>query len=40
MAMWREEQSLWDFMFPLHPDKNEKDKSLKRMSDEFQIFPD
>ena len=38
MAMWREEQTLWDVMFPLHPDKNEKDKSLKRMSDKFQIF--
>ena len=32
MAMWREEQTLWDVMFPLYPDKNEKDKSLKRMS--------
>ena len=30
MAIWREEQSPWDVMFPLHPDKNEKDKSLKR----------
>ena len=38
MAMWREEQTLWDVMFPLYPDKNEKDKSLKRMSDKFQIF--
>ena len=26
MAIWREEQSPWDVMFPLHPDKNEKDK--------------
>ena len=32
MAIWREEQTLWDVMFPLYPDKNEKDKSLKRMS--------
>ena len=40
MAMWREEQTLWDVMFPLYPDKNEKDKSLKRMSDKFQIFSD
>ena len=31
MAMWREEQTLWDVMFPLYPDKNKKDKSLKRM---------
>ena len=40
MAMWREEQTFWDVMFPLYPDKNEKDKSLKRMSDKFQIFSD
>ena len=40
MAMWREEQTLWDVMFPLYPDKNEKAKSLKRMSDNFQIFSD
>ena len=33
MAMWREEQTLWDVIFPLYPDKNEKDKSLRRMSD-------
>ena len=39
MAMWRK-QTLWDVMFPLYPDKNEKDKSLKRMSDKFQIFSD
>ena len=38
MAMWREEQTLWDFTFPLYPDENEKDKSLKRMSDKFQII--
>ena len=37
-AMWREEETLWDVMFPLYPDKNEKDKILKRMSDKFQIF--
>ena len=37
MAMWREEQTV---MFPLYPDKNDKDKSLKRMSDKFQIFSD
>ena len=44
MAMWREEQTLWDVMFPLYPypDKNEKDKSLIKslISDKFQIFPD
>ena len=40
MAMWREGQTLWDVMFPLYPDKNEKDKNLKRMSDKFQIFSD
>ena len=28
MAMWREVQTLWDVMFPLYQDKNEKDKSL------------
>ena len=38
MAMWREEQIFWDVMFSLYPDKNEKDKSLKRMPDKFQIF--
>ena len=38
--MWREEQNLWYVMFPLHPDKNEIEKSLKRMSDKFQIFSD
>ena len=40
MAMWREEQTLWDVMFPLYPDKNEKGKSLKRISDNFHIFSD
>ena len=40
MAMWREEQTLWDVMFPLYPDKNKKDKSYKRMSDKLQIFSD
>ena len=40
IAMWREEQSLWDVMPPLYRDKNEKDKSLKRMSDKFQVFSD
>ena len=37
IAMWSEEQSLWDVMSPLYRDSNEKDKSLKRMSDKFQI---
>ena len=36
--MWREEESLWDVMFPLHQGKHEEDKSLKRMSDKFLIF--
>ena len=40
MAMWREEQTFWDVMLPLNPGKNEKDKSLERMSDKFQIFSD
>ena len=40
MAMWKAEQTLWDVMFPLYPDKNEKGKSLKRMSGKFQIFSD
>ena len=37
IAMWREEQSLWDVMSPLYRDKNEEDKSLKRMSNEFEF---
>ena len=40
MAMWREEENLWNVMSPLYPDKNEKDKILKKMSDKFQIFSD
>ena len=40
MAMWKEERTLWNDIFPLYPDQNEKDKSLKRMSDKFQIFSD
>ena len=40
MAMWREEETLFDLMPPLYQDKNEKDKSLKRISDKFQIFSD
>ena len=40
MAMWKEEQTLWDAMFPLYPDRNEKDKRLKRISGKFQIFSD
>ena len=40
IAMLREEQSLWDVMSPLNRDNNENDKSLKIMSDEFQIFSD
>ena len=40
IAIWTEEQSLWDVMSPLYRDKNEKDNSLKIMSDKFQIFSD
>ena len=40
MDMWREEQIPWDVMSPLHRYKNEKDKSLKRILDKFQIFSD
>ena len=40
MAMRREEQTLWDVMYPLYLAKNEKDKHLKRMSYKFQIFSD
>ena len=36
VAMSREEQTLWDVMLLLYRDKNEKVKSLKRMSDKFQ----
>ena len=38
MAMWRDEQTLWDVISPQCRDKNEKYKSLKRMPDKFQIF--
>ena len=41
MAMWREEQTLWDVMFPLYPDKNEKDKSeknVREISDFFRLM--
>ena len=38
IAMWKEEQSLWDAMSRLYRDKNEKDKSLTWVSDKFQIF--
>ena len=31
MATWREEQSFWDVKSPLYRDRNEKDKSLKRL---------
>ena len=35
--MRREEQSPWDVIYPLYRARNEKDKSLKRISDKFQI---
>ena len=37
IAMWREEQSLLDVIYPLYRARNEEDKSLKRISDKFQI---
>ena len=37
IAMWREEQSPWDVMSPLYQGRNEKDKSLKILSNKFQI---
>ena len=40
MAMWREGQTLRDFISPFYRHKNEKEKSLKRLSDKFQIFSD
>ena len=30
--------TLWDVLFPLYPGKNEKGKSLNRMSDKAHIF--
>ena len=38
MVMWRQEQTLWDVMSSLYQNKNEEEKSLKRMSDKFPIF--
>ena len=38
MAMWREEQTLWDVMFTLYPDKNEKDKSVQKCQTNFRFF--
>ena len=38
MVMWRQEQILWCVMSYLYQDKNEEEKSLKRMSDKFPIF--
>ena len=40
MAMWRKKDTLRDVISLLYRDKNKKDKSLKRMSDKFQIFSD
>ena len=43
MAIRRDEQTLWDVQSPLRREKNEKNKrfrSLKRMSDKFEIFSD
>ena len=38
IALWREEQRFWDAMSPLYRDKNEKGKSLERMSGKFHCF--
>ena len=38
MVMWWQEQILWYVMSYLYQDKNEEEKSLKRMSDKFPIF--
>ena len=38
MAMWREEQTLWDVMFPLYLDKTEKDKIWKERQINFRFF--
>ena len=38
MVMWRQQQILWYVMSYLYQDKNEEEKSLKRMSDKFPIF--
>ena len=41
MAIWKEEQTLWDVMSPSrYRDKYEKDKSLEILPDKFQIFSD
>ena len=37
MAMWREQQTLWDVMI-LYAHKNEKNKKLKKKSDNFRFF--
>ena len=40
MVIWRKKHTLRDVISLLYRDKNKKDKSLKRMSDKFQIFSD
>ena len=43
MAIRRDEETLWHVQSPLRREKNEKNKrfrSLKRMSDKFEIFSD
>ena len=38
IAIWREEQqSFWDAMSLLYRERNEKDKSFKKISNKFQI---
>ena len=38
MALWREEQTLWYAMFPLYPDKNEKEKVCKECLIDLRFF--
>ena len=30
MVMWREEETLWDVMFQLYPEKNEKRENIEK----------
>ena len=38
MAMWREEQNLGNVMFPLYPDKNEKECQINFRFFQANIF--
>ena len=35
--MWREEQSLWNVTSSLYRDRDGKDKSMKIMSEKYQV---